>query len=78
MRDIKIGDFVIDIKIPIVRRKVEVIDILYIDDKPKRLYVRFHGVMNIRGTDLMSWEEAEDWELDRLFMREQRLNELGI
>jgi hypothetical protein len=58
-----------------VNKKIEIIEIS--EDK-KRILLKFNGRSTVNGGPFISWEEADEYVVDVVGIREERLNELGI
>lgn len=43
-----------------------------------RCYIRYLDNYNVRGTNVERWVGHDELELDTQYIREQKLNELGI
>lgn len=79
MKEMKVGDFVrptngFDFWLYCKNSdKMEIVQI-----EPGRILVKYHNRSTLNKEPLVSWEAADEFEVDVVRMREDKLNELGI
>ncbi len=69
----KVGDLIKPINRFKHDGKMEIIQIL-----PGRILVKYHNRSTLNREPLMSWESTDEYVVDIVRMREEKLNELGI
>jgi hypothetical protein len=71
----KVGDLIRPINGFRYGGKMEIIQIMIL---PNRILVKYHDRSTLNKEPLLSWEAADEFEVDVVRMREERLKELGI
>lgn len=72
--NMKVGDLIKPINgFRFGKGKMEIIQIL-----PGRILVKYHNRSTLNREPLLSWEAADEYVVDIVRMREEKLNKLGI